>query len=131
MTTRRRVLLVDDEPIFLETMSKVLKARGYEVQALPGGPEALLWLERNECDVVVLDQRMPEMDGMTVLEHIQAARPILPVIMLTGHADMDVAIGSVDRGAVDFLLKPTAVDILCRKLDEAINRKQTLEGFSE
>ena len=68
MTTERRVLLVDDEPVFLETMSKVLKARGNEVATAESGPKATRYLKKKPCDVVVLDQRVPEMDGMTTLD---------------------------------------------------------------
>ena len=122
-----RVLLVDDEPIFLKSMSKVLGARDYEVETAEDGTAALKRMAEQEFDVVVLDQRMPGMDGLTTLEHIQKDFPVVPVILLTGHAEMDTAVEAMERGAVDYLLKPAAVEKLCERLHAALERKAVLK----
>ena len=101
-----RVLLVDDEPVFVDTMSKVLKARGYGVGTAAGGVEALEELLFNRYDVVVLDLRMPGMDGIATLERIRKRDPLLPVILLSGHADMSKAVEAMQHGAVDYMVKP-------------------------
>lgn len=121
-----RVLLVDDEPVFLKSMSKVLGARNYEVETAENGAAALKLLAVREFDVVVLDQRMPGMDGLTTLEHIQKDFPVVPVILLTGHAEMDTAVEAMERGAVDYLLKPAAVEKLCERLQAALERRAAL-----
>ncbi len=122
-----RVLLVDDEPVFVETMSKVLKARGYGVGAAAGGVEALEELRFNRYDVVVLDLRMPGMDGIETLERIRKQDPLLPVILLSGHADMSKAVEAMQHGAVDYMLKPAPVDKLCERIRSAIEHRNILE----
>jgi DNA-binding NtrC family response regulator len=122
-----RVLLVDDEPIFLGAMSKVLKARGYEVGTTENGLAALEELKIREYDVVVLDQRMPGIDGVTTLARIQLAHPKLPVILLSGHADIATAVEAMNRGAVDYLLKPAKVEELSERIRSALEKKSILE----
>jgi DNA-binding NtrC family response regulator len=122
-----RVLLVDDEPVFVDTMSKVLKARGYGVGATAGGVAALEELRFNRYDVVVLDLRMPGMDGIETLERIRKQDPLLPVILLSGHADMSKAVEAMQHGAVDYMLKPAPVDKLCERIRSAIEHRKILE----
>lgn len=127
MDAKCRVLLVDDEPIFLKSMTKVLTVRGYEVGVAENGRRALEELATKAYDVVVLDQRMPEMDGITTLEHIQQKYPVLPVILLTGHAEVGTAVEAMARGAVDYLMKPALVEKLCERIQAALDRKRILE----
>ena len=122
-----RVLLIDDETVFLDSMSKVLGARGYQVGVARSGAAGLEELGAHQYDVVVLDQRMPGMDGVTTLDHIRRAHPILPVIMLSGHAQMATAVDAMNRGAVDYLLKPAQVERLCERIDSAMEKKTLLE----
>lgn len=122
-----RVLLVDDEPVFVDTLSKVLKARGYEVGAAAGGVEALEELQFNRYDVVVLDLRMPGIDGIATLERIRKRDPLLPVILLSGHADMSKAVEAMQHGAVDYMLKPAPVDKLCERIRSAVEHRNILE----
>lgn len=130
MTSRPRVLLIDDEAVFLQSMSKVLRARGYEVGTATNGVAGLEELAFRAYDVVVLDQRMPGIDGVTTLERIRRAFPTLPVIMLSGHAQVAVAVDAMDRGAVDYLLKPAQVDTLCQRIQAALEKKQLLDGLA-
>jgi DNA-binding NtrC family response regulator len=125
-----RVLLVDDEPVFVDTMSKVLKARGYGVGAAAGGVEALEELRFNRYDVVVLDLRMPGMDGIETLERIRKQDPLLPVILLSGHADMSKAVEAMEHGAVDYMLKPAPVDKLCERIRSAVEHRNILKEIT-
>ena len=125
-----RVLLVDDEPVFVDTMSKVLKARGYGVGAAAGGVEALEELQFNRYDVVVLDLRMPGMDGIATLERIRKRDPLLPVILLSGHAGMSKAVEAMQHGAVDYMLKPAPVDKLCERIRSAVEHRKILEELA-
>jgi len=91
------------------------------------GDEALLFLEHNQVDVVVLDVRMPGMDGIEVLREIKKRYPLIEVIMLTGHASMEVAIQGMDLGAFDYLMKPMDIDELLYKVQDACQSKELQE----
>lgn len=121
--TEFRVLLVDDETEFLETLVKRLKKRKLDVTSAESGKEALRVLQETEIDVVVLDVRMPDMDGLETLREIKKIRPSVEVIMLTGHANVEVAIQGMELGAFDYLMKPMDIDELLYKLQDAYKRK--------
>lgn len=117
------VLLVDDELEFLETLMKRLKKRNLEVQGAKSGDEALSMLAEGMVDVVVLDVKMPGMDGIETLRAIKKLYPLVEVIMLTGHANMEVAIEGMELGAFDYLMKPMNIDELLYKLQDAHQKK--------
>ena len=110
-----RVLFVDDEVEFLQLMEKRLSRRGMEVSTAPDGQSALDMLDAVLAEggemfkVVVMDVRMPGMDGLETLRHMKAKAPELPVILLTGHACMGVAVQGMDLGAYDYMLKPVSI----------------------
>ena len=119
-----KVLLVDDEDRFLKTTTKILGHRGIEAVTAVNGSEALAKLAERP-DVVVLDIRMPGMDGEAALAAIKARAPHLPVIMLTGHGEQASAERSLAMGACDYLTKPVDLDLLvCKIRDAARSRKQ-------
>ena len=122
-----KVLLVDDEVDFLEALVKRLRKRGLDVTAIGSGAEALVLIEREPVDVVVLDVRMPGMDGLEVLRAIKKINPGIEVIMLTGHANVEVAIEGMELGAFDYLMKPMDIDELLYKLQDAYRKKQIQE----
>jgi DNA-binding NtrC family response regulator len=113
------VLVVDDEPDFLETLVKRLSKRNYSVRGAPGGQEALELLRREPADVVLLDIRMPGMDGMQVLREIKKISPDTQVIILTGHASVESARDGLRLGAFDYLMKPSTLDEIMIKIQEA------------
>lgn len=117
------VLLVDDEVEFLDTLLKRLRKRKLDVNGVHSGEEALRFLEANPVDVVVLDVKMPGMDGLDTLRAIKKALPLTEVIMLTGHANMEVAIEGMELGAFDYLMKPMDIDELLYKLQDAYKKK--------
>jgi DNA-binding NtrC family response regulator len=123
-----KILLVDDEARFRTTLSKMLTAQGLKVTALGSGPEALAELQKEPYDVMVLDLRMPEMDGIATLTEIKRIAPQIEVIILTGHADMDTAVEIMRLGGYDYLLKPCPVEDLLAKIESAYERKTTREG---
>jgi DNA-binding NtrC family response regulator len=125
------VLLVDDEPEFLETLVKRLKKRKLEVYSATGGKEALNTLKETPVDVVVLDVKMPDMDGIETLREIKQLRPSVEVIMLTGHANVEVAIQGMELGAFDYLMKPMDIDELLYKLQDAYKKKWCNESDDE
>ncbi len=120
-----RVLFVDDEVEFLQLMEKRLSRRGMEVSTAPDGQSALDMLDAVLAEggemfkVVVMDVRMPGMDGLETLRHMKAKAPELPVILLSGHACMGVAVQGMDLGAYDYMLKPVSISELIIKMEEA------------
>ena len=120
-----RVLFVDDEVEFLQLMEKRLSRRGMEVSTAPDGQSALDMLDAVLAEggemfkVVVMDVRMPGMDGLETLRHMKAKAPELPVILLTGHACMGVAVQGMDLGAYDYMLKPVSISELIIKMEDA------------
>jgi len=117
------VLLVDDETEFLETLVKRLRKRNLSVHGAGSGEEALKCLDAEPIDVVVLDVKMPGMDGIDTLREIKKSHPLVEVIMLTGHASMEVAIAGMELGAFDYLMKPMNIDELLYKLQDAYKKK--------
>ena len=122
-----KVLLVDDEAEFIGTLGKRLARRGITVHLANSGPEALEAVQAQELDVVVLDLKMPGMDGIETLERIKALKPCLEVVMLTAHANVEVAMRGMELGAFDYLMKPVELDDLLYKIQDA-NKKKCLTG---
>ena len=118
-----RVLLVDDEEEFVETLAQRLEVREFDVTTALNGADALERLEDREIDLVILDLQMPDVDGLAVLRKIKELKPLIEVIMLTGHATVETAIEGMKLGAFDFLIKPTETEELVEKINRAFGRK--------
>ncbi len=119
------VLLVDDEVEFIETLGKRLARRGLTVHLANSGQQALDIVAAEDLDVVVLDVKMPGMDGVEALQKIKALKPKLEVVMLTAHANVEVAMRGMELGAFDYLMKPVELDDLLYKIQDA-NKKKCL-----
>ncbi|MBL6972583.1 MAG: response regulator [Desulfobacterales bacterium] len=117
------VLLVDDEEEFLETLLKRLTKRGLNILTAKSGQEALTIIKEKKIDVTVLDVRMPGIDGVQTLREIKKLDPLMEVIMLTGHASIEVAIEGMELGAFDYLMKPADIDELFYKLQDAFKKR--------
>ena len=117
------VLIVDDEVDYLDIMIKRMKKRNLQVAGVKSGKEALEFLKKEPVDVVLLDVKMPEMDGLQVLREVKREYPLIEVIMLTGHANVEVAIEGMELGAFDYLIKPMDIDDLLYKLQDAYKRR--------
>ncbi len=122
------ILLVDDEIPFIEAISKRLIKRNLEVSTAFSGLEALKKLDKDSTiEVVILDVKMPEMDGIETLREIKKQYPLVEVIMLTGHATVETGLEGMKLGAFDYLLKPCDMDILLEKVEEAALKKRKHE----
>ncbi len=104
-----KVLLVDDEVDFTTSMRKVLARRGFEVDVASDGLSALPMIAQTHFDVVVLDIKMPGMDGITVLSEIKRLTPSTQVIMITGHFSFSDEVDASQTGAFAYLLKPIPI----------------------
>jgi two-component system OmpR family response regulator len=121
------VLVVDDEDDFRETFVKRLKRRNLDVSGVESGEKALELLDENPFDVVILDVKMPSMDGVDVLREMKKKRPLTEVIMLTGHASVESGIEGMKLGAFDYIMKPADIDELMDKMRQAYERKSIHE----
>ena len=122
-----RVLLVDDEVEFVSTLTKRMKKRKLKTSSVNSGEDALEFLDQHPADVVVLDVKMPGIDGIQTLREIKQQYPLVEVIMLTGHANVEVAIQGMEIGAFDYLMKPMAIDDLVYKIQDAYKKKSIQE----
>jgi DNA-binding NtrC family response regulator len=122
------VLLVDDEVSFVETFSERLELRDFEISKAFSGEEALEVLDENKnVEVVILDVKMPGMDGIETLAEIKRKNPLIEVMMLSGHADVESAIDGMKQGAFDYLMKPVDMDQIITKVTEAATKKRQHE----
>ena len=122
------VLLVDDEAPFVDTMTKRLTKRKLTVFKSYSGEEALETLkEISHIDLVILDVKMPGMDGIETLKEIRKEFPLVEVIMLTGHATVETSIEGMRLGAFDYLMKPCDMDVLIEKVNAAVSKKRDHE----
>jgi len=132
-----KILIVDDEPSIRNTFSKFLKGEGFSVSTASGGKEAFSMISKGIFDLVLLDLKMPNMDGISVLKGILKTDTDLPVIMISGHGEIPVAVAAMQLGAYDFLCKPPDFDNLVLVIRRAIELrrlkkeiKQLDESFS-
>ncbi len=123
-----RVLVVDDEEDFLETIVKRLQDRNLQVLGAESGIKALELMDAQDFDVVVLDVKMPGMDGIDTLKEMKKRKPLTEVIMLTGHASVESGIQGMQLGAFDYVMKPVALDELLEKMRQAYERKMIQQG---
>ncbi len=122
--TEFNVLVVDDEQEFRDITLKRLKRRGLKVSGAENGEKALEILEHSSIDVVVLDVKMKGMGGIETLRRIRNTKPLVEVVLLTGHASVDSGIEGMKLGAFDYLMKPIELDRLLEKLNDAYEKKR-------
>jgi len=123
-----RVLVVDDEADFLETIVMRLQRRKIDAYGVDGGKKALEIVENERFDVVVLDFLMPGIDGIETLKLLKKRKPFIEVIILTGHGSVESGIQGMQFGAFDYIMKPTDLDELLEKIQQAYERKRIHEG---
>jgi DNA-binding NtrC family response regulator len=130
MKTTASILLVDDDSAFRHVMSGELRRLGHDVATAGSGEEAVANMERQESEIVLLDLRLPGMDGLSTLKAIRTRNPSVEVIMLTGHGSIDSAIESIREGAFDYVTKPCPLDEIQIRLQRAIERRALRERAS-
>jgi len=117
-----KILIVDDEGSIRRTLREILEFEKFKVTEAANGMEALVKLKKDSFDVVLLDIKMPKMDGMETLERIQELQPDVPVVMISGHANIDTAVEAVKKGAYDFIAKPPDLNRLLITLRNAMDK---------
>ena len=118
-----KVLLVDDEKEFLETLASRLELRGLKVSAVTSGEQAVSEAQKQDYDAIVVDLSMPGIDGLETLKRIKADNPDAEIIMLTGHGSVQSGVEAMKLGAGDFLQKPVELSQLMEKIGEARDKR--------
>ncbi len=121
-----KILIVDDEKSILKTLREILEFEKYEVAEASDGMQCLVALKRETFDLVILDIKMPNLDGMETLERIQLLAPDVPVIMISGHGTIDTAVEAVKLGAFDFISKPPDLNRLLITVRNAMDKKSLI-----
>lgn len=122
-TTPTKLLLVDDEEDFVSALAERLRIRNYDVMLATSGEAALLEIQQQRPDIVVLDLKMPGMGGMKTLKEIKARDPSIDIIMVTGSVDSKVGESAVQAGATDHMVKPFDIDSLTDKIQDIRKRR--------
>ncbi len=116
------ILIVDDERSIRRTLREILEFEKYQVDEATDGLDCLAKLKKQKYDVIILDIKMPKMDGMETLERIQVLTPDTPVVMISGHATIDTAVEAVKKGAFDFISKPPDLNRLLITIRNALDK---------
>lgn len=122
-----KILLVDDEVAFTTNMAKLLTHRGYRVATADSGDSAIRIMQEEDFDVVVLDLKMPGLDGIATLKEIKKLGLFTETLILTGHGSIDTALDAIKLGAYDYLTKPCEIDELVAKIEGAWEKKDDVQ----
>ncbi|MFK8055808.1 MAG: sigma-54-dependent transcriptional regulator [Saprospiraceae bacterium] len=122
-----RILVVDDEQSIRRTLREILEFEKYKVEEAADGLECLTKMKVSKFDVVICDIKMPKMDGMDALERIQIISPDTPVVMISGHANIDVAVDAVKKGAFDFISKPPDLNRMLITIRNAMDKSTLIQ----
>lgn len=121
-----KVLIVDDDRSIRKTLRNILEYEKYEVEESPDGLDCVVKVKQQDFDLIILDIKMPKMDGMETLERIQSIKPEIPVIMISGHGTIDTAVEAVKNGAFDFIQKPPDLNRLLITLRNALDKSSLI-----
>ncbi len=117
-----KILIVDDDKAIRNTLREILQFEKYSVDESPDGLDCLVKIKQNKYDVIILDIKMPKMDGMEAMERIELLSPDTPVVMISGHGNIDTAVEAVKKGAFDFISKPPDLNRLLITIRNAMDK---------
>lgn len=121
-----KILIVDDEPAIRRTLKDILESEKYKVDEATDGLDCLVKVKRTKYDVIISDIKMPKMDGMEALERLEIIAPDVPVIMISGHGDIETAVDAVKRGAFDYISKPPDLNRLLITIRNAMDKSNLI-----
>ncbi len=122
INSKAKLLIVEDEKIALKNLLNVMKKEGYDVVGTHSGPNALRFMDEQDFDVVLTDLRMEKVDGMQILKRCRELSPDTEIIMITGYATLQSAIGAIKQGAYDYIAKPFKLDEVRKVVREAVEK---------
>ena len=126
MKVKAKILVVDDDNSIRRTLRDILQFERYEVEEASDGVEAIVKIKRNDFDAIIMDIKMPKMDGMDAMDRIQAIKPDTPIIMISGHGNIDTAVEAVKKGAFDFIQKPPDLNRLLITIRNAMDKSNLI-----
>src|SRR5947209_9141122 len=121
---KSRILVIDDEAAIRDSLRMTLEYEGYEFIGAATGQEGLALAERDAPDLVLLDVKMPGMDGLEVLDRLRSMNDALPVVVISGHGTISTAVEATKKGAFDFIEKPFASERVLVSLRNALDSRQ-------
>ena len=121
-----KILIVDDDKSIRKTLRDILEFEKYEVDEAADGLECIVKVKQNSFDVIIMDVKMPKMDGMEAIEKIQQLSSDTPVVMISGHGNIDTAVEAVKKGAFDFIQKPPDLNRLLITLRNALDKSNLI-----
>ena len=124
---KKKVLVIDDERIVLDSITKILKEENFTVEVTLSGRQGLEWATRNNYDIVLTDLRMPDIGGMRILRDAKRVKPAVPVVMITGFGTVKSAVQAMKLGAAEYLEKPFSPDQLVKTVNSALHIAETSE----
>lgn len=124
MNPSGHILIIDDEASLRQTLARILQRDGYEVTSVASGTEGISIVTQHPFDLVYLDIRMPDMNGLDVLKTIHAGLPELPVILFTAQPDLHSAVEALRRGAIDYLMKPLKPETVLARTRAILSEQQ-------
>jgi len=117
---KKKALVIDDEQIVLDSVKKILADGDYDAEVTPSGRQGVEWGIQKDYDIALTDIRMPDIGGMVVLRDLKRAKPELPVVIITGYANVRSAVQAMRLGAADYLEKPFTPDELLKSVGKAV-----------
>ncbi len=123
-----RILVVDDDPYFLRVLSRILSDQKFQVTTASGAAEATRALRENSFDVVVSDLRLPDGDGLSILEGIRQAGSSVPVVIITAYGEVDSYLAAMNAGAVEYLNKPLKSEELISVIRKCLRSRMPARG---
>ena len=123
-----RILVAEDEPGILAFVTRALRADGFTIDCATDGAQALGCVGRERYDLVVLDLMLPRVDGLSVLRHLRASQPELPVVIVSARTDLPTKLRGFDLGACDYVSKPFALDELIARIRAHLRRARAGDG---
>ncbi|MEN8819151.1 MAG: sigma-54 dependent transcriptional regulator, partial [Polaribacter sp.] len=124
----RKILIIEDEAAIRRVLKKIISEEneGYEVEEAADGLQGLEMILNNDYDLVLCDIKMPKMDGVEVLEKVKKVKPEIPILMISGHGDLDTAVNTMRLGAFDYISKPPDLNRLLNTVRNALDKKELI-----
>ena len=119
----QQLLLVEDDIAFCKMLETFLQKKGYEVHTAFSGSEALRQIQEHTLDLIITDVRLPDQDGLSLLQHVKTNLPETPVILMTGYAEVNMAVTAMKEGAFDYISKPVRPDELLKLINSALSKE--------
>jgi len=123
-----KILIVDDDPIVLDSCKRVFEAEGFEVSLVPSADEALTAMENNAFDILLIDVKMPERDGMYLIRAVKKQWPEVPIVVMSGYPTPETIAEGLHLGAEEFIAKPFTPDELLKIVHEVLQKGEDHEN---